>query len=177
MLDNGEWKTKFKAVFDRAAAVFENDGGRTPEECIGPEDRAFLESIGCTAQEVYDFVEDCCWSGEPTFEEVLAVTAIQREHFLEARQGAPAERKRSPGEFPAGTDEVAGIPWLPRILAKARAKLRGELPRQLMYGCGGDRPFLRSMGVGLAEFLAAVRAAGDNDQPVIDLLVRRVKRG
>ena len=34
---------------------------------------------------------------------------------------------------------IDGIAWLPRILVKARLKLRGEMPADLMYGCGGDR--------------------------------------
>jgi len=37
-------------------------------------------------------------------------------------------------EFPAKTDEVEGIAWLPRLITKARAKLAGNLPADLMYG-------------------------------------------
>lgn len=173
MLDR-DWERRFREAYDRAVRGFEEEGGRTPEECIGVEDRAFLATIGCSPQELYDFVEDWCWSGEPEFEEVLAVTALRREYFLEREGGKATGRVRSPAEFPEGNEELEGIRWLPRILAKARAKLRGELPPQLMYGCGGDRPFLASMGVGLAEFLRVVRDAGDDDGPVVALLKSRV---
>lgn len=175
MSDNGKWQARFREVYDRAVASYENDGGRTPEECVSAEDRAFLASLGCSSQELYDFVEDWCWAQEPSFEEALEVTNLRREYFLGVQGGVAPKGPRSPGDFPPGTAMVAGIPWLPRLLAKARAKLRGELPRQLMYGCGGDRPFLRSAGLGLAEFLAAVRDAGDDDQPVIALMAQRLQ--
>ncbi|MBX3744534.1 MAG: DUF5069 domain-containing protein [Verrucomicrobiae bacterium] len=169
-----DWEQRFREVYDRAVQIFDADGGRTPEECFGAEEQAFLATLGCTPQELYDFVEDWCWSKEPSFEEVLEVTSIRREYFLERQAGRKPGRVKSPSEFPSGNEELAGIRWLPRILAKARAKLRGELPPQLMYGCGGDRPFLASVGVGLAEFLRAVRDAGDDDGAVVALLKRRM---
>jgi hypothetical protein len=47
------------------------------------------------------------------------------------------------------------------------------MPDDLMYGCGGDRPFLRRMGTDLPEFLRWVRDAGDDDRKVIDQLKSR----
>ncbi len=59
--------------------------------------------------------------------------------------------------------------YLPRILAKGRAKLRGELDPDLMFGCGGDRRFFKNHGdIHPADFLRHVWAAGDNDQKVAD---------
>jgi len=40
----------------------------------------------------------------------------------------------------------AGIEWLPRIIPKTKAKLRGEL-RDLMYCCGGDRRFFQAHSI------------------------------
>jgi hypothetical protein len=37
-------------------------------------------------------------------------------------------------EFPAKSAKVEGIAWLPRLITKARAKLAGSLPADLMYG-------------------------------------------
>ena len=34
-----------------------------------------------------------------------------------------------------------GVAWFPRLVAKARAKLAGELDEPTMHGCAGDRPF------------------------------------
>ncbi len=172
MSDN-DWQKRFREVYERAVQAYDEDGGRRPEECISADDRAFLATIGCPPQELYDFAEDWCWAREPAFEEVLAVTEIRRDYFLKEQGGMVPPRPRNPRDFPPGTAVADGIPWLPRLLAKARAKLRGELPPQLMYGCGGDRPFLSSIGVGLAEFLAAVRDAADDDGPVIEWVKQR----
>ena len=67
------------------------------------------------------------------------------------------------------------VEWFgfPRILPKARAKLRGELPDEVMYGCGGDRQFFQSNNIHPAEFLRVVRNWGDNDQGIIDWVLTR----
>ena len=75
--------------------------------------------------------------------------------------------------LPAKAKEVDGIAWLPRLIEKARAKLRGEMPAELMYGCGGDRPFLRSMNVELSEFLRLVWICGEDDRRIIDYVKAR----
>jgi hypothetical protein len=62
---------------------------------------------------------------------------------------------------------VDGIVWLPRILPKTRAKLRGELPASMMYGCGGDRRFFKENDILPAEFLALVWRAADDDGAII----------
>ena len=75
--------------------------------------------------------------------------------------------------LPAKKDEVDGIPWLPRLIEKARAKLRGEMPPELMYGCGGDRPFLRSMNVELAEFLRLVWICESDNRRIVDYVKQK----
>ena len=66
-----------------------------------------------------------------------------------------------------------GIAWLPRLIVKARLKLRGEMPAELMYGCAGDRPFLRRMNTDLPEFLKLVRDQGDDDRRIVDAVKRQ----
>ena len=70
-----------------------------------------------------------------------------------------------------------GIAWLPRLIVKARAKLRGEMPPELMYGCGGDRPFLRGVNIHLADFLRVVWAAGEDDRRVVEHVKRTMRGG
>ena len=68
---------------------------------------------------------------------------------------------RTPGDKDATVD---GIGWLPRLIPKAEAKLRGEMPPDLMYGCGGDRKFFRVNGIDPAQLLREVwQARGNND--------------
>lgn len=172
MAGDDRWKEQFREVYDRAVRAYRDDGGRCAAECVGEADREFLATIGCTAQELYDFVEDFCVADEPSYEDVLEVTAIRRDYFMDVLRGRrfPPRPSRL---FPAKSAEVDGIAWLPRLIVKAKAKLRGELPPELMYGCGGDRPFLRGMRVTLAGFLAAVRDAGDDDRRVVEWIKRQ----
>jgi hypothetical protein len=76
-------------------------------------------------------------------------------------------------DLPAKAAEMDGIPWLPRLIAKAEAKLRGEMDDDTMYGCGGDRDFLEQHKIHPADFLRVVWAArGDKDR-----VLRFVKSG
>ena len=58
--------------------------------------------------------------------------------------------------------------WLPRIIAKAQAKLRGEMSSDIMFGCGGDRAFLRKVGIDPAQFLRVVWNAGDDLEHIVE---------
>lgn len=136
------------------------------------DDAAFLASVGCTRQELFDFVDDAQNDGEPDFDTVLAVQAIRRDYFLKLMAGKPSGRVASMDDLPAKTDAVDGIEWLPRIIEKARLKLRGEMPPDLMYGCGGDRPFLRRMKMTLPEFLKLVWESGSDDRRIIETVKR-----
>lgn len=128
----------------------------------------FLGTLGATGQELFDYVEDFCRYSEPPYEQILAVTAIRRCFFEEIQHGIPSQFEIDPNELPSKTEELAGIRWLPRIIAKARAKLRGELDASTMYGCGGDRPFVERIGMSLSEFLQLVWDAEGDDQKIID---------
>lgn len=75
--------------------------------------------------------------------------------------------------LPPKDEAVDGIEWLPRIISKARAKLRGEMPAELMFGCGGDRPFLRGVNIHPADFLREVWAAGGEDRRIIEFVKRQ----
>jgi len=59
-------------------------------------------------------------------------------------------------KLPPKADAVKGIAWLPRLIPKAKAKLRGELPASLMYSCGGDRNFFKEHAIQSSEFLSLV---------------------
>ena len=160
------WRDQFEEVYRRAEKAYAS-GETTPQVMFNGADQAFLESIGATAQEIFDYVEDASYGGDPSFEDVLEVTAIREAYFRDVMGSQfPGELIRE-ASLPRKTDAVEGIPWLPRIIEKARAKLRGALPPELMYGCGGDRPFLRRAGISLPEFLALVRDAGADDEAIV----------
>ncbi|MBI3875363.1 MAG: DUF5069 domain-containing protein, partial [Verrucomicrobia bacterium] len=146
---------QYRAGNLRAASWF--DAGET----------AFLAGLGCSAQELFDFVEDFCQMGEPAFETVLLITALRRDYFLNELQGRPTGRLVDMATLPAKDARLGGIAWLPRIIVKAQAKLRGEMPAELMYCCGGDRQFLKSIGMHPADFLRLVWRTGGDEEKVL----------
>lgn len=161
------WVTSFTDVYERATQRYVN-GIRGADNLFHDDDYQLLHSIGATLQEIYDFIEDCQEVGEPDPETVLRITAVRRDFFLQEQDGIPSQKTISMTDLPSMGASLGGHRWLPRIIVKAQAKLRGEMPPELMYGCGGDRPFLKNLGIDLADFLRAVWQAGDNEQHILD---------
>ena len=161
-----DWDDLFRECYVKAVAVY-RDGNRQPATFFNAAETAFLASIGCTPQELYDFAEDWCGAQEPSFATVLLITAVRRDYFLTIQKGQPTGHVIAVSDLPAKDAAVAGFLWLPRQIAKARAKLAGEMPAELMYGCGGDRTFFKRVKVHPADFLRVVWAARDDDQKII----------
>ncbi len=167
------WNDTFLELFDRCVAAYQ-DGNHDFETYYRPEDRAFLASIGHKPREFFDFVEDYCDESEPSISTALLVAAVRRDHFLTIDHGHPAATLLTRDDIPTFGDELEGIHYLPRILAKARAKLRGALNPDLMFGCGGDRSFLKQHGdIHPADFLRQVWAAGNDDSKLAQWVANR----
>lgn len=169
------WEAEFRAVYDRGVQAWKS-GRRSPASMFEPADVQFLASIGCTAQELFDFVDDFQVYGEPSFETVHAVQAIRRDYFLNTLGAKSTGRTASMEQLPPKAASVEGIPWLPRVIEKARLKLRGEMPADLMYGCGGDRAFFAKVHMTLPQFLELVRDAGTDTPRVVQAVVQSSKR-
>lgn len=161
------WADEFRVLFDDAVKAY-RAGRREAGSLFTEKQRAFLATLGASAQEIFDFVEDNSREGDPSFESTLLVTAVRRDYFLVVQKGQWSKHVVSMAALPAKSAAVDGIEWLPRIIEKARAKLRGEMPPDLMYGCGGDRAFLSGAKIHLADFLRATWAAHDDDRKIID---------
>jgi hypothetical protein len=126
------WRQQFHELFFTGVKRYEA-GRQSPETMFVPEDITFLESLGCSALEMFDFCDDYVRWGDVIYEHVEELQAVRLEHFQNTLNRQPAEHRMAMDEFPAKTDEVEGIPWLPRLITKARAKLAGNLPADLMY--------------------------------------------
>jgi hypothetical protein len=166
-MSSSSWETTFKQVHARGVAAW-NTGKRTPATMFDTADTEFLHSIGCSNQELFDFVDDYCYAGEPSLDTALAVQAIRKDYLEKEMGGVRSHFVATMESLPAKSFAVDGIPWLPRLIVKARLKLRGEMPTDLMYGCGGDRPFVARMKTTLQGFLALVRTHGNDDRKIID---------
>jgi hypothetical protein len=149
-----------------------DEGNKDFASWFSDDDIDFLDSIGHSQREFFDFVEDNVTSGGdgPTGTTALLVAAVRRDYFRFVQKGIPDTTVVPAATLPAKSAELAGLVWLPRIIAKARAKLKGQLDEDTMYCCGGDRDFLTRQNIHPADFLRAVWAAGDDDQKIIDFI-------
>lgn len=165
-LSHYTWSTRFTVLFGACSARFAK-GDTHFQGYYSPDDLAFLASIGCKPREFFDFVEDQGNYGDPTAEAALLIAAVRRDYLLVVQKGQLSGRETTPDQLPPKVAAVEGIVWLPRLLAKARLKLKGEMDPEIMYGCGGDRQFFVKYDMHPADFLRAVWAAGDDDAPII----------
>ena len=166
-MDNYNWAKTFGDHFADALDAY-RAGKRNADSMFGAREKEFLKSIGATPQEIFDFVEDTFHGGEPGAETALLVTAARRDYFLVVQKGKHSTHLIDMDALPAKSAELAGLEWLPRIIEKAKAKLRGEMPPDLMYCCGGDRAFLREHNIHPADFLREVWAAENDLQRIVD---------
>lgn len=162
----------FRDVYDRALAAY-GKGCRDAGTLLSHGDLEFLASIGSRAQDLFDYAEDAANYGEPDFETALLVQSVRRDYFLLVQGGKTSSAVLDVDRMPAKTDAIRGIEWLPRIIPKTKAKLRGELPTSLMYGCGGDRRFFKQHDIHPVEFLRVVWVHEANDAAIVDWVEKR----
>lgn len=132
-----------------------------------------LESIGMSSQEFYDFIDDFFRYGEPDFAYMALIQDVRKNYFLDVQKRKISTHVISMEKLPSKEDKVKGIPWLPRIIQKAYAKLKGEMPNELMYGCAGDRRFFRENNIHPAEFLLQAWKHENNPLDLINWVITR----
>lgn len=167
-----DFADRFRALYDKAVKLYAS--GRTGAETYFTTDEtAFLAANGLTVQNIYDYAEDHNGYGEPGYDRALAIELVRRDYFLNAQGGKASGRTIDGATLPAKTDSIRGIEWLPRLIPKTKAKLRGELPASLMYSCGGDRAFFARHDIHPAEFLTLVWRNENNDAAIVDWVAKR----
>jgi hypothetical protein len=160
------------ALYHKAVKLYAS-GRRGADSYFNATEAAFLSANGLTAQALYDYAEDETGGGEPGWDKALAIELVRRDYFLNVQDGKPSDRVLDEGKMPAKTDAIHGIAWLPRLIPKAKAKLRGELPPSLMYCCGGDRRFFQEHDIHPAEFLSLVWRLEISDSAIVDWVAKR----
>jgi len=168
-----EFSKIFRSIYDKAVDLYAR-GQRGADTFFNADEIRFLSANGLTAQHLYDYAEDHNnYEGQPGFEIALGIELVRRDYFLNVQQSTASTAVLDEASLPAKTDAIRNIEWLPRIIPKAKAKLRGELPTSLMYCCGGDRRFFKEHDILPAEFLSLVWRHIDNDDAIVDWVVRR----
>lgn len=171
-----DFPARLRSVYDHAIARFKA-GATSASDLFGPDQLAWIASIGASAQDFFDYAEDFVGSGDPDWNTALLVQSVRRSYFLDVQKGSPSSRVLDVDALPPKSAAVEGIEWLPRLLPKSLAKLRGELPASLMYGCGGDRRFFKTHDIHPAEFLQVRWRHEDDDDAVVRWVLRRTGRG
>ncbi len=176
-MNHYEFSSRFCAVYDQAVAAY-GRGHRGAASLLPAAETEWLAANGISLQHLYDYAEDHHgYGGEPGFEQALGIELVRRDYFHNVQGGRPSGNTLAESSLPAKNVAVRGIEWLPRLLPKARGKLRGELPASLMYGCGGDRKFFKEHNILPAEFLALVWRHEADETAIVEWVVRRHANG
>lgn len=162
----------FRALYDKAITLYAR-GQRGADSFFSPDEASFLAAHGLAPQHLYDYAEDANNEGEPDFGTAVGIELIRRDYFLNVQNGSASTRVLDASTLPPRHAAIEGISWLPRIIPKAQAKLRGELPPSLMYGCGGDRNFFSTHDIQPAEFLRLVWSHLDDPAALAEWVRRR----
>lgn len=163
------WDHQFTELFRRCLDLYQ--GGNTDfMSYYRKEDFSFLSSIGYKPRELFDFVEDLADEGVPSESTALLIAAVRRDYFLIVQECKASEKEVTGDDIPSFAEELGGIAYLPRIIAKANAKLRGELHPDLMFSCGGDRKFLSDNNIHAADFLRHLWAADGDDEKMVSFV-------
>ncbi len=161
-----DWTISFRSLYDKALGLYRS-GNTDLTTYFTPEEVSFLDSIGIRPINVFDYAEDMAKYGEPSWETILLIATARRDYFLYHQHGVTSVKVTEAEELPAKTDELEEIAWLPRIIRKAQCFLEGGLCHDIMYGCGGDRRFLKEHDIHPADFLRIVWASGGDQAKVL----------
>lgn len=168
-MNHFQWDSEFVELFERCLEKYRR-GDTDFNSYYNENDTQFLLSIGYKPREFFDFVEDFGDGGEPSLSTAVMIASVRRDYLRWEMDGELSDHEIKPDELPGKGEELGGFVWLPRILMKARGKLRGELDPDIMFCCGGDRNFLRTNNIAPADFLRAVWSAGDDDEKMVDFV-------
>ena len=170
------WSNQFRCIHNKSLDLY-RQGNRNLEGYFNTDEKSFLSSIGLHPGNLYDWAEDMDSAGEPDWNTVLLIAAVRRDYFLVHQKGVACISVTEALELPPKPEELAGIPWLPRIIAKATCFLQGGLCNDIMYGCGGDRRFLKEHDIHPADFLRAVWASGGDESRILAFVQERMRSG
>lgn len=169
-----DFAERFRALYDKAVQLY-GGGRRGAETFFDAAENAFLAANGLTPQHLFDYAEDHLNGGEPGYDRALTIEMVRRNYFLHAQGGQASTHVLDESRMPPKDAAVHDISWLPRLIPKTKAKLRGELPASLMYCCGGDRRFFKEHDIHPAEFLSLVWRLENDDDAIVDWVVRRIR--
>jgi len=172
-MNNYDMTKALYSLWQKSVDLYQK-GNRLPRSYFTDRETEMLTQWGLRVMDIYDYAEDYVTSQDPDFGTFLLINTERILYFQEVLCRRPSTHQLEGDDLPAKTAEVNGMEWLPRILVKARGKLEGTLCDDIMYGCGGDRRFLRNCGLHPVELLRKVRECS-SDQEIIQWVEQRKK--
>ena len=171
-----DYQRQLQAIWEWVVSQYKlGNRDSTSYDFFNLSEQRFLSEIGLKPNDLYDFAEDYVRSGEPDFTTFALISEVRRRYFHEVQDGAPSTEIVKPDSLPARDAEAAGIPWLPRLIEKARGRLRGELHPDVTYPCPLDRQFLKEHDIHPAEVLNKIWETEDDPERLVDWFVKRSK--
>ena len=76
-----DWKAKFRELYQSAQERY-RAGRTTTLTLFEPDEVCFLATIGCSTQELFDFVEDSINWDDVEYDQVEGVTELRCDHFV-----------------------------------------------------------------------------------------------
>lgn len=172
-----EWNDRFMELFRDAVGRYHEQPQTPVNNFFLPEELSLLAEIGYHPGEMHAYVQEYATKGDPGPSTILLIAAARRSYFLIQERGQIRKAKPIRAEnLPAPTDDYQEVPYLPRIIAKATAKLYGILAPNVMYYDNDDREFLRSHGdIHPADFLYMVWNAHGDKQKVVSAVLTAMR--
>jgi hypothetical protein len=160
---NYDWQQCLRELYDKALVKYGNDN-RNVQTMFTTREVGVLRGFGAKPMELYDYAED---SSELDWETALLICSVRRDYFMHEQKGVWSTKTIDVDKLPPKDAEFEGVAWLPRLIEKAKARLRGEMPDDLMYCCRGDRRFFRAHDIHPADFLRMVWAAKGKPEKIV----------
>ena len=168
-----EWNDLFMALFRDSVNRYLSNPGTDVGHFFLPNEVKFLKSIGHQPGEFFAYVRDYAANGVPSPGTLMLIAAVRRSFFLTTMRGINGNAKPVMAhDLPPESEQYHEIPYLPRLIRKAEAKLFGTLVPDVSYGDVKDLEFLRAHGnIHPADFLYIVwNARGDRQRVITAVL-------
>lgn len=172
-----EWNDSFMAMLRNAAERYHEQPQKSVERFFLPDELKLLADIGYRPAEMHAYVQDYATLGDPSPSTILLIAAARRSFFVTSQRGISGNAKLVKGaDLPSEAEDFQGVPYLPRIIRKAEAKLFGTLDPSIMYYCAKDRQFLREHGqIHPADFLYLTWNAHGDKQKVVTAVLNAMR--
>ena len=172
---NFNYQKELVQIWEKGVKLYKQ-GNTSPETFPITDELPFLQSIGLNKMDIFDYVEDWICEGTPDLATFLLIHDARRDFFIEDQNSVHSMVKLNSETLPGKNEEIKGIVWLPRVIVKAKAKLKGELPPETMFCCGGDRAFFKRNDIHPVEFLRIVKKAKNDNSVIINWVLNRINK-